>query len=87
MRWFEIDEHRSLRQRLMQILRDRRLVNRVLKEMRRPSRLMVNAAYEEAAQHVLSWHPDCYGDADLCVARMLDAAVEAEQKAKDEPRD
>ena len=87
MRSFEIDEQRTLRQRLMRILKDRRLVTRVLREMRRPSRLMVNAGFEEAKQHVLSWHPNCYGDADLCVARILDAVIEAEQKAKDEPVD
>jgi len=82
MRSFEIDERRSLRERLMLILKDQKLVSRTLREMRRPSRRMVNAGFDEAQLHVLSWHPACYGDADLCVARILDAAIEAEQKAK-----
>jgi hypothetical protein len=78
MRYGDIEE-RSLSERLTEILGDAAQAARVLAEIRRPSRRMIEAGLREEDRHVLGWKPEtCHGSADLCLAMVVDAMIKAE---------
>jgi len=78
MRYGDIEE-RSLSERLTEILGDAAQAARVLAEIRRPSRRMIDAGLREEDRHVLGWKPEtCHGSADLCLAMVVDAMIKAE---------
>jgi hypothetical protein len=78
MRYGDI-EQRSLSECLTEILGDAEQAVHVLAEIRRPSRRMIDAGLHEEERHVLGWKPEtCHGSADLCLAMVVSAMIEAE---------